>query len=118
MMLGGAVICVAAVVFGEVGDLRLASLSAHSLEAFAYLVVVGSGIAFSTYAWLLKSAPVSLVATYAFVNPIVAVLLGAAILGEKLTATTTIGAAVIVLSVAWTVSGSRRTARRLAHSRA
>jgi drug/metabolite transporter (DMT)-like permease len=118
MVIGGAVICVVAVVSGELSGLHPSHFSGRSVFAFSYLVVVGSVIAFSTFAWLLKNAPVSLVATYAFVNPIVAVLLGALLLSESLTAATTIGAAVIVLSVAWTVTSANRANRRAAAARA
>ncbi len=114
MFLGGLVICLAAVLSGELGGLHASALSARSLLAFAYLAVVGSVVAFSTFAWLLGHAPVSLVATYAYVNPIVAVLLGALILGERLTLATTAGAAVIVLSVAWTVTSAARARRAMA----
>ena len=61
---------------GESGDLHLASASTKSLLAFAYLVVAGSLVAFTAYAWLLQNVPISKVATYAYVNPLVAVLLG------------------------------------------
>ena len=67
------------------GDLHLADASAKSLLAFAYLVIAGSLVAFTAYAWLLQNVPISKVATYAYVNPLVAVLLGWALLSEQLT---------------------------------
>jgi drug/metabolite transporter (DMT)-like permease len=81
-------------------------------------VVFGSLVAYSAYTWLLQNASVSLVATYAFVNPVVAVVLGALILGEAITPTVLIGAAVIVVAVAFIVfrQNAVRRAERLAPS--
>ena len=59
--------------------------SAESVAAFAYLVLVGSLIAFTAYAWLLSNAPISQVATYAYVNPVVAIALGALFVDEEVT---------------------------------
>jgi drug/metabolite transporter (DMT)-like permease len=78
--------------------------------AFAYLVVFGSWLAFTAYAWLLQNAPISKVATYAYVNPVVAIVLGWLILDELITPTTLLGAAIIVVSVALVVR--IETARR------
>ena len=100
MLIGGAVLVVLGPLFGE----HLATLSAHasvrSLLALAYLVLPGSIIAFTAYVWLLQHAPISRVSTYAYVNPVVAVLLGALLLGERITAITVIGGTIIVLAVA------------------
>ena len=79
----------------------------------AYLVVVGSIVAFSCFQWLLHNAPTSIVATYAYVNPVVAVLLGAAFLGEPLTMRTLIAGAAIVASVVLIVGGGRMRLPRL-----
>lgn len=76
------------------------SWSARSIVAFAYLVVFGSLVGFTAYVWLLANAPIGKVATYAYVNPVVAILLGALILHEHVTLTIVAGAAVIVASVA------------------
>jgi drug/metabolite transporter (DMT)-like permease len=103
MLIGGAVLVVAALVAGEGSDVHLASLSGRSIAAFAYLVVPGSLLAFTAYVWLLQNVRISTVATYAFVNPVVAVLLGWAILGEQVTTSILVGAAVIVASVAFVV---------------
>jgi drug/metabolite transporter (DMT)-like permease len=91
----------------------------RSVLGFAYLVAIGSLIAFTAYAWLLQNAPLPKVATYAYVNPVVAIFLGAIVLGEKVTAVTVVAAAVIVASVAMVVrveagASSRRTAARTA----
>jgi len=83
---------------------------ASALFALAYLVLAGSVVAFTAYSWLLGVAPVSKVATYAYVNPVVAVALGALLVGEQVTTTTVIGGAVTVLAVVVVVSqeGRRR----------
>jgi drug/metabolite transporter (DMT)-like permease len=86
------------------------------MVAFAYLVIFGSLVAFTAYTWLLQNASVSLVSTYAFVNPVVAVLLGALVLAEPITPSILIGAAVIVVAVAFIVvrQNAARRADRLA----
>jgi drug/metabolite transporter (DMT)-like permease len=92
-------------VFGERFD--FAAYSGKTYVAWAYLVVFGSMVAFSAYVWLLANAPISLVATYAYVNPVVAVALGALILDEPITHAVLIGGAVIVASVAIVISVER-----------
>ena len=77
-----------------------ATWSAQSLGALAHLVVVGSLVGFTAYVWLLRAAPVSLVATYAYVNPIVAVALGALVLGETISLQMLVAGAAIVVAVA------------------
>ncbi|MEU2544921.1 EamA family transporter [Streptomyces roseolus] len=79
-----------------------------SWVALGYLIVFGSLIAFTAYAWLIQSAPVSLAATYAYVNPVVAVLLGTLILGEALTWPILLGGAIVVAAVCLIVSTERR----------
>ena len=113
MLLGGGVCLLTGALVGEFGDFHPAEFSSRSLVAFAYLIVFGSWLAFTAYAWLLQNAPVSRVATYAYVNPVVAIALGWAILDEAVTSTTFVGAAVIVASVAAVV----RTEARRSNSR-
>jgi drug/metabolite transporter (DMT)-like permease len=104
-MIGGGVLLLAAgTATGELGELDLGAVSTRSWLAVAYLVVFGSLIAFTAYAWLLQNAPLGQVATYAYVNPLIALILGAAILDEEVTGTMVVGAAAIVLSVAAVVS--------------
>jgi drug/metabolite transporter (DMT)-like permease len=79
---------------------HLGAISLESWLGFAYLVTFGSILAFSAYAWLLRNVPVSRAATYAYVNPVIAVFLGWSFVDEPLTATTVIGTLVIVASVA------------------
>jgi drug/metabolite transporter (DMT)-like permease len=90
---------------GEPSHVHAGSFHAEPLLAFAYLVVFGSLVAFSAYAWLLKNVRISTVATYAFVNPVVAVALGAGFLGERITVTTLIAGAAIVIAVVLIVVG-------------
>jgi len=99
MVAGGALLLIVGLASGEARSLRLADVSTASLLAVAYLIVFGSLLAFSAYVWLLRSAPVTLVATYAYVNPVVAVLLGWVILGEPITPRMLLAGAVIVLAV-------------------
>ena len=102
-MLGGAVgLAITGFSRGEHLPTHLPATS--SLLALAYLVVFGSVVAFTAYSWLLGTAPVSRVATYAYVNPVVAVVLGALWRGEKITATSVVGGAITVLAVAVVVS--------------
>jgi len=100
LVFGGAALLAGALVAGEPGDLHLADTSAKSLLALLYLIVAGSWVAYTAYAWLLQNAPLSQVATYAYVNPLVAVVLGWAILGEDVSAGTLAGAALVVAAVA------------------
>jgi drug/metabolite transporter (DMT)-like permease len=101
---GGAVTLTVGFLVGEGSDLDFGALSARSLFAFVYLVLIGSVVGFSAYVWLLKNAPISKVATYAYVNPVVALFLGWLILSEQIRPSSLIGAAVIVASVAFVVT--------------
>ena len=103
MVLGGVVMVVAGLAVGEAGTVNVSHFSFKSLAAFAYLMLIGSLVAFTAYVWLLQHAPISQVATYAYVNPLVAVVLGWAILSEHISAGVLAGAAVIVASVALVV---------------
>lgn len=100
MLGGGAIIGVAAVLTGELGRVHLRSASTASVLAVGYLIVFGSLVAFSSYVWLLRVAATSLVATYAYVNPLVAVVLGAAFLAEPVTSQTLVAGALVIVAVA------------------
>lgn len=100
MVLGGGVALLGGLVLGEAGDVHPGSFSSDSLFALAYLVVFGSLIAFTAYVWVLQHAPVSLVSTYAYVNPVVAIFLGWAILSEDITPLVLVAAAIVLSSVA------------------
>jgi drug/metabolite transporter (DMT)-like permease len=86
-------------------------VKASAVLGLAYLVVFGSIVAFTAYSWLLGTAPVSTVATYAYVNPVVAVVLGAAFRGEDLTLTSVVGGAITVVAVFVVVSQEGRGKR-------
>jgi len=103
MLIGGAAMVVVAVPAGEPWAVDLGGVSGDSWIAFAYLVVVGSIVAFTAYAWLLRNVPISTVSTYAYVNPVIAVFLGWAILSEPVSAITIAATAIIVASVAVTM---------------
>jgi drug/metabolite transporter (DMT)-like permease len=106
MLAGGALLLVAAAVAREFGDVQQPSVA--SVGAIAYLVVFGSIIAFTAYVWLLRNARMSLVGTYAFVNPVVAVLLGWAFNDEPLSLRTLVAGLVIVCGVALIVVAPER----------
>jgi len=116
MLAGGVVLLVVGLGRGELAHVDPATFSIRSMIAFAYLVLFGSLVAYSAYTWLLRNASVSLVSTYAFVNPVVAVVLGALVLAEPITPSILIGAAVIVVAVAFIVfrQNAARRAERLA----
>jgi len=99
MLTASAFLGVAGLAMGEASDVHASSFATKPVIAFAYLVVVGSLIAFSAYAWLLKNVRISVVATYAFVNPVVAVALGTVFLAEPIGWTTVIAGAAIVVAV-------------------
>jgi drug/metabolite transporter (DMT)-like permease len=100
MVTGGLIAGAAGLLHGELSDFDVGAFSTRSWVAFAYLVLIGSIVAFTAFSWALQHAPVSTVATYAYVNPVVAVFLGWAILGESVTGTILLAAAIIVTSVA------------------
>ncbi|HEX4816730.1 MAG TPA: EamA family transporter [Nonomuraea sp.] len=110
MAVGGAGLLVAGLMFGE--RLDVTAISGRSWAALAYLVLVGSLVGFTAYTWLLGNAPISLVSTYAYVNPVVAVLLGVLMLGEHVTPQILTGGAVILVGVALVVSTERRAKGR------
>ncbi len=100
MLIGGVLLAVISPLAGERWSSLTLHASADSLVALAYLALFGSIVAFTAYVWLLQHAPISQVSTYAYVNPIVAVALGALVLGERISAITLLGGAIIVLAVA------------------
>ncbi|HEX8857436.1 MAG TPA: EamA family transporter [Thermoleophilaceae bacterium] len=100
MLLGGLLSLAIGLAVGEAADVRFSEFSSDSLWAFAYLVVFGSLVAFTAYTYLLQNVPASKAATYAYVNPVIAVFLGWLILDESITWLVVVAAAVIVSSVA------------------
>jgi drug/metabolite transporter (DMT)-like permease len=110
MLVGGTALIVAGALLGELGRIDVEAFSVRSLVALAYLVLVGSLAGYTAYTWLLANVPVTTVGTYAYVNPIVAVALGAVILNEPITPRTLIASAIIIGAVVAMVSGRPRHA--------
>jgi drug/metabolite transporter (DMT)-like permease len=106
---GGVLLVVGSLVRGEPWH---AHVTLDAVLAVAYLIVVGSLVGFTAYVWLLKAAPTSLVATYAYVNPIVAVFLGWLLLGEHVTVRMLVAGGAIVVAVALIVSKSATDVER------
>jgi drug/metabolite transporter (DMT)-like permease len=109
MVAGGIVLLITALILGEWSQFSLQSVSLRSALAVGYLMVIGSG-GFVAYVWLLRVAPTPLVATYAYVNPLVAVLLGYFLAREALTLRIIIAAALIIGSVV-IVSSAKKPAQ-------
>lgn len=99
MLAGGFVLLIVSLLTGEWQSFEISQVSANSWLAVAYLIVFGSLIGFTAYSWLLKNAQPAMVATYAYVNPMVAVLLGWLVAGETMTGQMLVGAGVVVGSV-------------------
>ena len=99
MALGGSFLMIGAAALGEYGEVSSSTFALDSVLAWAYLVVMGSLVGFSAYAWLLKVAPISLVVTHQYVNPLVAIALGMAFLGERPSPWTLAGAALVIGAV-------------------
>ncbi len=100
MLAGGALMFTLGVLTGEPTHLDIAAVSARSMVGLLYLTLIGALVGYTAYIWLLTVQPASRVATYAYVNPIVAVLLGWAIAGEPLSLRTAIASAIIIGAVA------------------
>ena len=111
MMCGGAAMLLLGLLRGEATDFHFAQVTTKSWLAYGYLVTFGSIVAFTAYIWLLRVVEPALAGTYAFVNPVVAVLLGWAFAGETLNPQMLGGAALIVLAVGLVVLGGRRKAK-------
>ncbi len=113
MLAGGFFLTLGALAFGEWGELGSATFAADTIAAWVYLVVVGSIIGFTAYAWLLRVAPISLVVTHQYVNPLVAIALGVVLLGERPSPWTLLGAVLIIGAVYAAVRAEtpKRTAR-------
>ena len=110
MLWAGLLFGIASILTGELGRLHWQHVSTTSIVALVYLIVFGSLVGFSAYVWLLRSAPLSLVSTYAYVNPVVAVLLGAIFVGEAVSARLVIAGGIIILAVALIVVARNRAA--------
>jgi drug/metabolite transporter (DMT)-like permease len=108
MLGGGALLAILGIAAGELGDIHPDRISLNSILGLAYLIVFGSLVAFTAYVWLLQNVRISLVATYAYVNPVVAVFLGWAFLSERITWVTVMAGAIILVAVALIVSANQK----------
>jgi drug/metabolite transporter (DMT)-like permease len=100
MLVGGLFLLPFGLAFHGAGSLSPADFSTRSILGWVYLVLIGSLVGYTAYVWLLGHAPIATVATYAYVNPVVAIVLGVLFLHEAVTWTIVAGAAVILVSVA------------------
>jgi len=108
MLLGGLVLMAIGTIRGEWAGLDPDSWTNASLLAWLYLVLIGSVLAFTAFVWLVRSAPLSLVFTYAYVNPVIAVLLGSLLRDEPITAVLIVGGTITVVGVLLVVRGETR----------
>jgi drug/metabolite transporter (DMT)-like permease len=118
MLVGGTVLLVVAAASGEFSRIHWASVPATSWIALAYLIGPGSILAFTAYGYALSHLPVTTVSTYAYVNPVVAVLAGVMFLGERFTWHEGVGAAFVLVSVVITLHRSESASRRVASRQA
>jgi drug/metabolite transporter (DMT)-like permease len=108
MLCGGGLLVLVGLLRGEGPMFDVQRVTWLSIGAWVYLVVIGAIVGFTSYIWLLRHCDPAKVATYAYVNPIVAVLLGAAFADEKLTLRTFIAASLIIGSVALVITADQR----------
>jgi drug/metabolite transporter (DMT)-like permease len=99
MLVGGILLLLAAAIFGEFNRFHWRAVSSGAWLALAYLIVAGSIIAFTAYVWLIHHESPTKVGTYAYVNPVIAVLLGYFLAGEALGARTAVGTLLVLVSV-------------------
>lgn len=111
MLCGGGLLVIAGLATGELRHLDLGQITMLSLGSFIYLVLIGGIIGYVSYAWLLRHCDPAKVATYAYVNPIVAIVLGTAFAGETLTLRTLLGAGLIIGSVAVVIMAQQMKTR-------
>jgi drug/metabolite transporter (DMT)-like permease len=111
MLAGAGALAMEGLLTGELGRFHPEAVTVRSLVALVYLISIGSMLGFNAYAWLLRHAPLSLIGTYAYVNPVVAVGLGTVFLAEPITPRTLVASAVILAAVAMIVTARSRAAR-------
>jgi drug/metabolite transporter (DMT)-like permease len=111
MLCGGLLLLIIGIGIGETRNVHPSSISILSLASFVYLVIIGAVVGYTAYIWLLRHCEPAKVATYAYVNPIVAVLLGTAFAGEVLSGRIVIAGALIIGSVAIVITAQRLRAK-------
>jgi drug/metabolite transporter (DMT)-like permease len=116
MLAGGGALLLVALLAGEFRNLHWAQISMRSWMALLYLVIMGSGVGFSAYVYILKHSTAARVSTYAFVNPAVALLLGWLLGGEALTLRTLLASATILTSVLLVITAPHRTPTQIEDS--
>ena len=107
MLTGAVALFIVSAGSGELNGFHFAAVSMRSWLGLTFLILIGSLVGFVSYGWLLQNAPISLVSTYAYVNPVVAVLLGSWLASEPLTLRTLLAAVIIIGSVVFINSGQR-----------
>jgi len=112
MLIAGVILIILSAAAGEFGHIDTSTFSRASILALAYLIVFGSWLGFTSYLWLLRNARTSLVSTYAYITPVGAVILGAVVLDEAISARTVVAGLLIVVAVAIIISagGAARAA--------
>lgn len=108
MIAGGFLLCVSGAAAGELRDLHVHAITVPSLTGYLWLIVMGSMAGYTAYGYAIRTLPTNIVSTYAYVNPIVAVALGALLLNEPLTLNVLAGGATIVIAVVVILFGTRR----------
>jgi drug/metabolite transporter (DMT)-like permease len=102
-----------ATLIGEWKQFDISAISLPSIGGLTYLIIFGSGIGFVAYTWLLRNAPTTIVATYAYVNPVVAILLGSLIAHESLEQVELIAAMIIISGVVLITTGRTLSEKKL-----
>jgi drug/metabolite transporter (DMT)-like permease len=100
MITGGILLSITSLISGEYNHIMLNQISLKSLLSWLYLIIFGSLVAFSAYIWLLKQTSPAQVSTHAYINPVVAMLLGSVLADEVLTTGNILAAIIIIISVA------------------
>lgn len=111
MIAAGVFLAIAGAATGELGQLHPTHVPLSALGAVLYLIVFGSLLAYTAYGWLLRHVSTAVVSTHAYVNPVVAVALGAAVLGEPVTGSTIFAGLLVVLSVVLIIGVPKRRKR-------
>jgi len=114
MLTGGFFCLVFGIITGEGGRFDVTAISLQSALALGYLIFFGSIVGFSAFIWLLKAADPTIASTYAYVNPIVAVILGWALAGEQMTLQAALAALIIVISVVMITKGNQQKGKAYA----